>query len=175
MEIFICGCCSKQYPSIHKNTHHKQPRSLGGKDNLDNLIELCPHCHDGLHAIAHKLLSKYSNQVQITDALSLMFPDNKKAQNICLDLALKVRNATIHDRENGSDPNQLVMISTNIRKQYKSMIAQRASEMNTSQEDYFRNLIIMDISKRFNLNITPVDENRIISHIKKNKKRKSNT
>jgi hypothetical protein len=37
--------------------HHKKPRAAGGDDSKDNLVWLCPSCHDNMHRIATMLLS----------------------------------------------------------------------------------------------------------------------
>jgi len=169
METFVCGCCSKQYPTLHKHVHHKVPRALGGKDIAANLIELCPGCHDSLHSIAHRMLSKKVSQTQIIDSLMLIYIDNKKAQDICLQLALNVRNAQIQSDEKGLGPNHLITIGTTIRKFYKPLIINRYKELKLTQESYIRMLILQDVAKRFNLTANLLEENRLITYIKKEK------
>jgi len=170
MDIFVCGCCSNKFPTIHKNAHHKTPRALGGKDTKDNLIELCPSCHDALHAIAYKMLSKKTSQTQIVDSLALIFSGNVNAQNICMDLALKVRNAQIHAKEEGLSQNHLIQLSLTLRKYFKPLIMNRYRELKLTQESYIRMLILNDLTKRFNLTgISLAEENRLINYIKKEK------
>lgn len=168
-ELFICGCCSNKYPGIHKHVHHKTPKALGGKDTLDNLIELCPSCHDSLHAIAHRLLDKRTTQAQIMDSLALIFLNNKKAQDTCLQLALSVRNAKIQAQEKGLGSNHIIQIMTSLRNYYKPLIMHRYRELNITQESYLRMLILNDLSKRFNLNVTLTEENALLKHLKKEK------
>jgi hypothetical protein len=169
MQTFFCGCCSKHFPTIHKHTHHKDPRALGGKDTPDNLIEICPSCHDTLHAIAYRMLSKKTTQAQIMDSLALIFIDNKKAQDVCLELATKVRNAQIHSQEKGLGPNHIINIGTSLRKFYKPLIMNRYKELNLSQESYIRMLILNDLAKRFNLSVSLTEENHLMGKIKKEK------
>jgi|GEM_PF-3771603 len=38
--------------------HHIVPRELGGSDILENLISLCTHCHDYVHANIGHLVSR---------------------------------------------------------------------------------------------------------------------
>jgi len=166
-ELFICGCCSSRFPTIHKHVHHKIPKALGGKDTLDNLIELCPSCHGSLHAIAYRLLGKKTSQTQIIDSLSLIFPKNKPAQDICLQLALNVRNAKIQSQEKGLGANHIIQIGTTLRNYYKPMVMSRYRELNLTQESYIRMLILSDLAKRFNLNVTLTEENNLIKNIKK--------
>ena len=169
MELFICGCCSKQLPTLHKHVHHKIPRALDGKDIPDNLIELCPGCHDTLHSIAYRMLSKKTTQTQIMDSLALIYVGNKKAQDTCLQLALNVRNSVIISQEKGLGPNHLINIGTTIRKYYKPLIMNRYRELNISQESYLRMLILTDLAKRFKLNVSLTEENDLLRKIKKEK------
>lgn len=169
MQIFICECCDKKLPTIHKNTHHKIPKSLGGKDTQDNLIDICPNCHDALHAIAHRMMSKKASSTQIIDSIALIYPGNDKAQRMCLELATWVRNAMIGAKENGMDPNHLITIGTTLRNYYKPLIQNRYRELNTTQEAYIRGLILADLAKRFNLKINHIEEKIIMENIKKQK------
>lgn len=167
MEIFICNCCSKKLPTLHRHTHHKIPKSLGGKDTQDNLIDICPDCHDALHAVAFKMMSKNVSSTQIIDSVALIYPGNEKAQKICLELATWVRNANISSKEKGLGPDHVVSIGTSIRMYYKPMIMERYRELGTSQEGYIRGLILADIARRFNLSINHVEEKIIMENIKK--------
>jgi len=169
MEIFSCGCCGNTYPTLHKNTHHKNPRALGGRDDVSNLIDLCPSCHDAIHAIAYKMLNRKTSRVQIVDAVALIYPENPRAREICIDLAVLVRNAAIEGQEKELSPNHLVNISTVIRKFFKPLIAQRVSEMKTSQEGYIRGLILIDLAKRFNLSLNLTEESNIVKRVQKGK------
>jgi hypothetical protein len=173
MEIFFCGCCSIKYPTLHRHVHHKKPRALGGKDTEDNLIEICPSCHDTIHAIAKRMMSKNVSPTQIIDSLALIYINNKKAQETCLELATNIRNAQIQAQEKGLGPNHMILIGTTLRQYYKPLIMNRATELNISQENYFRMLILQDLSKRFNINANLNEEVRLINYIKKEKKKKT--
>lgn len=172
MEIFSCGCCEKTYPTLHRHIHHRMPRALGGKDTPDNLISICPGCHDTLHSIAYRMLSKNVSMIQIVDSLALIFVGNKKAQNTCLELAVNVRNAQIEVKEKGLGPNHLISIGTILRKYFKPLIINRYRELHLTQESYIRMLILQDLCKRFNLNTSLTEENQLISCIKKEKSNK---
>ena len=56
--VILCECgCQK----IATDIHHVTPRSLGGKDTIDNLIALARNCHEAAHgamAAAHKIKFK---------------------------------------------------------------------------------------------------------------------
>ena len=44
---YTCQCCGKKH--VRLEVHHIIFRSLGGSDELDNLITLCEKCHKALH------------------------------------------------------------------------------------------------------------------------------
>ena len=166
-QAFTCGCCSEIYPVLHKHTHHKTPRALGGKDTLDNLIDLCPGCHDALHNVAYKLVSKQHGQAKVIDSLTLIYKDNARAKEVCLDLATQVRNAMIVGKERGKEPNDLVNLGTVLRKQHKTLVEMRCRELKVSQEAYLRGLVLADVGKRFQgLAISNTEESRLIKLIK---------
>ena len=168
-KIFGCGCCKEPFPSLYKHVHHKTPKALGGKDTPDNLIELCPGCHDALHNIAWRMLQPHQ-QSKIMDSLHLIYKENTRAKEICLDLASRVRNSMIKNREVGMGPNHLINIGTTLRKTHKVYVEMRTKELRTSQEKYIRSLILADISKRFNIPISNIEEDRMIKAIKDGKK-----
>ena len=53
-DVILCECgCGKRASDIH----HVTPKSLGGKDTIDNLIALARNCHENAHgpmAVSHK-------------------------------------------------------------------------------------------------------------------------
>jgi len=173
MDLFICGCCSQKFPSLHRHVHHKTPKALGGKDTADNLVELCPSCHDSLHAIAHRMLDKRTSHTQILDSLALIYVGNKKAQEICFELALKVRNSFIQMKEKGLGTNHIISLTTSLRNYYKPLIMNRYKELGLTQESYIRMLIITDLAKRFNLKVSLTEENQLLKQIKNDKNKAS--
>lgn len=98
MSFFQCHICKKATAEIFRNVHHIWPRALGGDDSPENLVALCSGCHDNLHAIAYKLLSKKPNLAMIEDSLRIAYEDLGAVQR-CKELASKVRDATIKTRE----------------------------------------------------------------------------
>ena len=44
---YTCQCCGKKH--VRLEVHHIIFRSLGGSDELDNLITLCEKCHKAIH------------------------------------------------------------------------------------------------------------------------------
>lgn len=147
--VFTCGCCRKSSPNINRHIHHVLPRALGGSDDKSNLIELCSECHNMLHAIAHKLVSKKSSVGRIQDALSIAFQGNQIAIATCLKLASNVREAMIKADEQGTDENQEVAISTIVKKKVKDLIFLRCKELGIPMNKYLKQLVISDLIKKY--------------------------
>jgi hypothetical protein len=170
MEIFVCGCCSEPFPTIHRHVHHKTPQALGGKDTPDNMIELCPGCHDTLHNVAYKLLNKHYSTASVLDSVRLVYKENTKAVEICTDLAIRVRDAMIRQREQGAHPDQLMQLNIRLRKRHKDLLSLRASALHLSQEDYLRMLIFRDLKVAFNAeHLDPVAESSLIRRLKRSR------
>jgi len=151
--------------------HHRIPRANGGSDADSNLCALCPGCHDALHNAAHKLLNKKYNISAVVDALALIYPNNLRAQRICLELAIHVRDAIIRSREEGNPADHLYPLSTALLKSHKDHLVLRCKEMNLSQEEYLRLLVLRDIKTRFSLNLDPIAESRLVKAIKSSRAR----
>jgi len=171
MSVFNCGCCGVLFPDMYKHTHHKIPQGVGGPDTPDNLIDLCPGCHDALHNIAHKMLSNKYPVGKILDTIHLIYKDNQKAKKICQELATNVRNAMLKSREEGLHPDHLIAVTTSLRKRMKDLLSLRCKELKISQEDYLRGLIIQDLKPRYLLQDTPFSENKLVKALKANQSR----
>jgi hypothetical protein len=170
--IFRCGCCSEPFPDIHRHVHHKTPQALGGTDDLSNLIELCPGCHDTLHNVAYKLMNQKYAAVSVMDSVKLVYKDNPRAVKICTELAIKVRDAMVRSREVGKSPDQIVQLGFTIRKRHKDLLSLRSKELHLSQEDYIRMVILKDLAQRFKTaSISPPEESKVIKAIKKGRSR----
>ena len=48
----VCKSCNSCDVEIHK--HHIIPKSRGGKDSKDNLVDLCVDCHGKAHDVSFK-------------------------------------------------------------------------------------------------------------------------
>ncbi|RME83142.1 MAG: HNH endonuclease [Caldilineae bacterium] len=46
-EHYRCQHCGRQGPPLE--LHHRLPEALGGRNHPDNLLALCPSCHDRAH------------------------------------------------------------------------------------------------------------------------------
>ena len=154
-------------PDMHKHTHHKIPRSLGGTNVARNLIDLCPGCHDALHNAAYKLLSSKVPASQVDDSLTILYGKNVEAKKKCLELALIVRDATVKGQESGLGADHVLNITSSLRKTHKDLLVVRCKELKISQEHYIRTLILADLKNRFHITVDPVVENKTIKLLKK--------
>jgi hypothetical protein len=167
MTIFQCYICAEKFPSIHKHTHHKIPRSLGGKDTPDNLVELCPQCHDLLHNIAYKLVSKKYSVSFLEDMIKFVYKDNNAANKKCMELAFLVRDEIIQAKESEKNPNEFVDVHVRMRFKHKKKLHEWAKASNISLEDMVRNILLRAVSDKFNMTIDHKAESNAVRVNKK--------
>lgn len=149
---FQCGCCGEVFPTIHRHFHHKIPQAAGGPDTPENIAQLCPGCHDGLHAIATKMLSRTFSHAKVLDTLKILYKENQKAIDTCLALATRVRDAMVIAREEGMKPSQEVAVGTSLPKAVKDLMVVRVRESGFTQDGYLRHLVLSDLLHKFGSN-----------------------
>lgn len=167
LTIFQCYSCREQFPSIHKHTHHKIPQSLGGKDTPDNLVNLCPQCHDLLHNIAYKLVSK-KQSVSFAEDMVLMILKDQGSVKRCMELAILVRDEMIIQKEKEKDPNDFADIYIRMRLKHKKKLHEWAKSSKISLEDLTRNILLKALSDKFNITIDHSSEAKAVRQNKKN-------
>ncbi|MGB3486960.1 MAG: RecQ family ATP-dependent DNA helicase [Xanthobacteraceae bacterium] len=62
---FRCKSCSVELRSVEADIHHLMPRSMGGTDELSNLVTLCDGCHAAHHptlqgGLARRVLERWA-------------------------------------------------------------------------------------------------------------------
>lgn len=148
MNLFNCDCCGELFPDMYKNVHHKIPDAAEGPDSLDNLANLCPGCHDALHNLAYKLMSKSASNAQAYDQLNVIFKENTKAIAICKDLAHKVRDAMVKKKEQGiQDPTYPVQVNVTLQHQHRELLAVLCKDMRISQDTFIRGIILKELER----------------------------
>lgn len=170
MSAFHCYVCQTLFPVMHRHVHHKVPRASGGPDTPENLVELCPGCHDALHSVAYKLLSGKASAQRVTDEVAMIYK-NDAASKRCFELAQLVRDAEIKTREGLAGTRALCSLYTTLRAEVKAMVAARCASLSMSQDAYLRTLILADLHRHFGLN--PPDEERLTRAVVKQSKSKS--
>ena len=78
--------------SLYVEIHHIIPRSLGGKDEIANLVEMLPEEHLFIHMLRYKIYKKREDALAVRCMLNgfLFKPFNKK-QNLHIFLNKKIR------------------------------------------------------------------------------------
>jgi len=87
LDTFACDCCGKVYPRISMHEHHKIKQAMGGKDTRANIAILDAHCHHALHQIEAAVKNE-KKRLYVPEMLRRLYPDNQKAREICLYLAM---------------------------------------------------------------------------------------
>jgi len=67
--------------------HHKIKQADGGKDTRENIAVLDAHCHHALHQIESALKNE-KKRLHVPDMLRLLYPEDAKAREFCLYLAM---------------------------------------------------------------------------------------
>jgi hypothetical protein len=169
VNTFNCTICRETFPAdVHMHEHHIVPRSVGGTDHPSNIAFLCPGCHDALHRVAYKLVSKDVRVSEIDDFLMVIYKDVAAAK-MCLEFAKKVAAEIIAIRERGGDPDDLVPISTMLRRRDKDRVAALCREQGMSMETCLRFLIIKHLLGKYG--VKPAAEEAFVKSVKLRKKR----
>lgn len=153
LSIFQCYVCRDQFPSIHRHTHHKVPQSLGGKDTPDNLVDLCPQCHDLLHSIAYKLVSKKYSISFLEDMSKMVYKGDMSAVQRSMGLSVLVRDEIITAKETEKSPNEFVDVYVRVKHKHKKKLHEWAKANGTSLEDMVRNILFKALSDKYNMSI----------------------
>lgn len=168
MHIFQCYGCRKQFPNIHQHIHHKIPRTLGGKDTPDNLLNLCPQCHDLLHNVAYKMMNKKYTMTTLLDMVKLTYDGDQGSVNRCMELASLVRDEMLKNKESGKSTTEFVEQTITIRSKHKQLLTEWAKSTNTSLESLTRRILLKAISDRSNITIDFKREEDEIKAYKRN-------
>lgn len=172
MTTFRCGCCGTVGSTLSMHTHHKTPEALGGTDHPENLIDLCPNCHDALHNAAYKLVNPKHSDSKVKDQLLIIYKDNLRAAQTCWELALKVRDAMLRSVDEGANLNSLVSVGCTLRMEHKMDLARIAKEHGVSQESFVRTLLLKEISRLGKKRIDIAQEHKFVRQINRTKRKR---
>ena len=122
------------------NKHHKVPKSLGGKDTRDNLIELCPGCHQEMHVIA-RMMRNPKRVGEVRTALQIAFP-GPIAQSRCVELAqLECRSKVLNRSKVEADPDREIGVGLKLKRPYRDALQLIARDRKMSMANYTRKII----------------------------------
>lgn len=145
--------CQNIFPNIHRHDHHKVPRSLGGSDSPANLVSLCPQCHDLLHNVAYKMISKKVSTITLEDMVRMTYEGDMASVKRSWELASLVRDELIKNKESKLPANEFVDISMQIRHKHKMLLQEMAKSHKISMEAMMRRIILRAISDTHSITI----------------------
>ncbi len=165
---FKCDVCSDPFPSIHRHVHHKVPKSLGGTDDPSNLANLCPQCHDLLHNVAYKLVSRKVPLTMLEDQVAIVYDMNQEKIRKSFELAFLVRDEIIKSKEVERDPNEYTELTIKIKIRHKKLIHDWAKSCNISLERFVRSLLLKAVSDKYSITIDLHQEEQSVKNFRKN-------
>jgi hypothetical protein len=137
---FVCYIChaEKSRDFVHK--HHKVPKSLGGSDAPDNLLDLCSGCHADMHTLA-RMMKNPKRVGEVRTALQSMFPDGGM-QGRCLELATLANRSTVMSAEQQVvDEEREIQVGLKLKKPYRDALQLIARDRKLSMANYTRKII----------------------------------
>lgn len=138
--FFICYICEAEKPVDFRNRHHKVPKSLGGSDANDNLVDLCPGCHQEMHAVA-RMMRNPKRAGEVRTAVQMVFP-LQSAQRRCLELAqLECRSKIMNRAAVEADKEREIGVSLKLKRPYRDALQLIARDRGLSMADYIRKLV----------------------------------
>ncbi len=122
------------------NKHHKVPKSLGGTDAKDNLVELCPGCHQEMHVIA-RMMRNPKRAGEVRTALQLAFP-GPHAQSRCVELAqLECRSKVLNRQKVEADEEREIGVGLKLKRPYRDALQLIARDRKMSMANYARKIM----------------------------------
>ncbi len=122
------------------NEHHKVPKSLGGKNTPDNLVKLCPGCHQSMHTIA-RMMRNPKRVGEVRTALQITFP-GPQAQTRCVELAqLECRSRALKRAEVEADTEREIGVGLKLKRPYRDALQLIARDRKLSMANYTRKIM----------------------------------
>ncbi len=138
--MFTCYICETQAPIDFVNEHHKVPKSLGGRDTKDNLVQLCAGCHQNMHTIA-RMMRNPKRAGEVRSSLHVMFPGGKEQQR-CVELANLVIRSQVTKREQAeTDEEREIRVNLKLTRPYRDALQLIARDRKLSMADYARKIM----------------------------------
>ena len=129
---------------MHK--HHKVPKSLGGSDLPDNLLDLCSGCHADMHTLA-RMMRNPKRVGEVRSAVQSMFPQGD-VQSRCVELANLANRSTVMSAEQKAlDEDREIGIGLKLKKPYRDALQLIARDRGLSMANYVRCIIEDHIRK----------------------------
>lgn len=145
-----CDICGTFLTTLNKHTHHITPRSMGGKDDKDNLIDICSGCHDLLHRVAYTMMSRKASPSKVRDTVTMILGNDDRAFNKLVKYASQVRDAAIFEKTNKEqDDSRMLSISSSLTAKHKKLMVLFCKDNKLSQENFVRHAVIEILKKAY--------------------------
>jgi hypothetical protein len=140
LSFFTCYICSSEKPLDFVNSHHKVPKSLGGKDTPDNRVNLCSGCHQEMHAVA-RMMRNPKRVGEVKTALNMAFP-GPQAQARCVELAtLECKSKILNRAAVEADTEREIGVALKLKKPYRDALQLIARDRKLSMANYARKIM----------------------------------
>jgi hypothetical protein len=138
--VFVCYICHAQKSVDFVHKHHKVPKSLGGSDLPDNLLELCSGCHADMHTLA-RMMRNPKRVGEVRSAVQSMFPQGD-VQARCVELAnLANRSTVMSAGQKALDADREIGVGLKLKKPYRDALQLIARDRGLSMANYTRKII----------------------------------
>ena len=140
MDSFVCYICHAQKTRDFVHKHHKVPKSLGGSDLPDNLLDLCSGCHADTHTLA-RMMRNPKRVGEVRSAVQSMFPQGDM-QARCVELANLANRSTVMSADQKAlDADREIGIGLKLKKPYRDALQLIARDRGLSMANYTRKII----------------------------------
>lgn len=113
--------------SLH-HEHHKIPKSLGGSDAPNNLVDLCQTDHQLLHTVAYMLVNQ-NRKHEIEPTISAMYPSEPNTQRLVLEYANYVAREMALKKEIKKNQDQEARIVVELPQLYMELLRMSGYEL----------------------------------------------
>jgi hypothetical protein len=113
---------------------------MGGTDAPDNLVKLCPGCHQEMHAVA-RMMRNPKRVGEVKTALNMAFP-GPQAQARCVELAqLECRSKILNRAAVEADTEREIGVALKLKKPYRDALQLIARDRKLSMANYSRKIM----------------------------------
>ena len=128
MRSFNCIICGRDFPAALHHLHHKKPKSLGGSDSSDNLVNLDHACHNNLHLLAYMMVNS-ARQHEVEPTVVSIFPTDPQARKNLLEYASWVAREMSLKKEIRKDADTEIRTTLDLPARYLELIRMAGYEM----------------------------------------------
>lgn len=100
-----CWICVREMPPEITHTHHIKPKHTGGSDEEENLVRICPTCHQMVHTCAYSVLRKKDGGAsRAANIVKRAFPSGEEAPLQRKNAELMIEECVQEMRDHAADP-----------------------------------------------------------------------